>query len=47
MNFVNQFRAKKKKKEMRREERISIGSAVWDAIDPTYDDVFLLGFQGL
>ena len=36
---------KKKKKKRRREERVSFGGAVWDAVDPTCDDV-LLGFQG-
>ena len=36
---------KKKKKKRRREERVSFGDAVWDAVDPTCDDV-LLGFQG-
>ena len=36
---------KQKKKKRRREEGVSFGAAVWDVVDPTYDDV-LLGSQG-
>ena len=35
----------KKKKKKEREEGVSFGDAVWDVVDPTYDDV-LLGSQG-